>query len=265
MIQTRALLLLAIVAACGGTPPATTPAGPGNLVGEAEAIQLPDALPQIGDHRRKRADEETTFVTPNVEYERKVEVSETEVLAVTGGEPSQVRVTYVEHRRAGARGAEPAPTALHGQTYVVTATADGFTAVDADQRPVAGDAAALLREEFRTFGRPDPVRPLLRRRSWRVGEAWQAPDDVRAEATRQLGIAVASLAITLETVTPAEACLVVEMSLVIPSPDGEVQAFSMGPICVTRATGRAARNERSTTFTGAMLGAATGETTFEDL
>ena len=259
----RALLAVSLLTACSGAPPTPAAPGPANLAGEAETIQLPEAAPKVGDRRRKRAEEETTFTAPTAEYERKLEVSDVEVLAVTGGEPSQARVTFAEHRRTTTRGGELAPTALHGQAYVLTATGDGFTAVDASGATVTGEAADLLRKEFRKFGRPDPVGPLLRRRAWRVGEAWQAPDDVLAEATRQIGVAVDSLSITLETATPTEACLVVVMNLTLPSPGGEVHTVSQGPVCVTRATGHAARNERSTVFTGAMLGEAIGATTFE--
>jgi hypothetical protein len=256
-----ALGLLATVPACGAAP-APTASGPSNQAGAAEVVLLPEVPAQVGDRRRKRELEETTITSPASEYERKVVDSDVEVHAVRDGEPSQVRVTYAEHLRTTTRGAAPAPTPLHGQTFVITAEDDGFTAVDSSGTPVGEPIATLLKKEFRAFGQPDPIGPLLRGRAWRPGEPWLAPDVALAEASRQLELEVTSISIALESASASEACLLVEMALSIPTPTGVARADSAGPICVDRATGRAIRNQRSTTFTGALRGTSVGETTY---
>lgn len=146
---------------------------------DAPPVTISLRSPKVGDKAHDRitlhseldgsAVVKTFHMTSDDEMER-----DSEVLAVTDGRVTKLRLTYTKVKRARTVDGEskPSPGPVEGRAYLVErpAEADALRIVAADGKPVSEPEAAEIRSGMSSFGKVDLVVRALASKARRPGE-----------------------------------------------------------------------------------------------
>ncbi len=165
-------------AADGGAASSTASAEPKEATPKETGTKLTKKPAAVGQKRSEDTEMQMKLKLKMAGKEMKLDQSETqkkdeEVLEVTNGAITKLKVTYTQDDKTQSENDKPAkakPSPVNGKTYIVTVK-DGKTVVLNDkEKPAPKAEAAHVEHDYHAFGKPDPFTAAIPDRPLKDGE-----------------------------------------------------------------------------------------------